>query len=154
MLGNYGDGSRRMTDSMNSKEMLMAMSEGNNGAISILMDLLKKPDGFLSWIELDAHNIYGDKIWMLYKDCCQQDIHRFYLTLNLFMKEAFTPTQIQNNLKREIANPFIDDDIKLEENVYDMKKDKILDILAFEDYAKLQSESYKKRENLEAEKKD
>ena len=68
---------------MSMMDMLMVMSEGNPGALKVLMDSFDKvpeidpDDVFGPWglmMHLDSLGIYGDRIWMLYKDLCGQDI--------------------------------------------------------------------------------
>ncbi len=69
------------TDSM--MNVVMKMSEENSGAITVCMEILEKtkeidPDcafeGLGTMLSLDTYNIYGSRIWMLYKDVCKQDI--------------------------------------------------------------------------------
>lgn len=71
----------QLSDSM--MDIVMKMSEGNPGAVSVLAQLLKEngridPDSALAEIgtilHLDTAGIYGSKIWMVYKDICGEDI--------------------------------------------------------------------------------
>ena len=64
-------------------EALVSMSEGNPGALGILGDLMQKaeaidpdnPLGGLGYIlQLDDLEIYGSRIWMLFKDVCRYDM--------------------------------------------------------------------------------
>ena len=70
-----------LTDSMMSA--IMKLSEGNPGAMQVCMKIMDKaeeidPDAMLGGLgvllSLDTHQIYGSKIWMLYKDMCGEDI--------------------------------------------------------------------------------
>lgn len=63
--------------------MVMKMSGGNPGAVTVLAAMLKEgeridPDNFLgglgSVLAMDTYGIYEEKIWMLYKDICGQNI--------------------------------------------------------------------------------
>lgn len=65
--------------------ILMKMSEGNPGAITVCAQILTKgaeidPDDAMGGIgkilSLDTLGLYGSKIWMLFKDVCGQNIHR------------------------------------------------------------------------------
>ncbi len=57
------------------------LAEGNPGAITAIVDILKNGDwidplgmgsmGTLLW--MDSFGIYGSRIWMLYKDVCDRD---------------------------------------------------------------------------------
>ena len=66
-----------------AEEMMVKMSEGNPGALSVCMQLLTEtykidPDAALGGLSgilmLDTLGIYGPEIWMLYKDVCGEDI--------------------------------------------------------------------------------
>lgn len=66
-----------------SMSMLMKMSVGNSGALTVLMETMKKgasidPDcafGDIGAIlALDTHDIYGSDIWILYKDVCGSNL--------------------------------------------------------------------------------
>lgn len=59
------------------------LSEGNPGAITVLMEIILKggpidpQSAFKEWtglMGLDSHGIYGSDIWVLYKDVCGQDL--------------------------------------------------------------------------------
>ena len=70
-----------MHDSM--IDVLQKMSEGNPGALTVLIGVLNNcekidPDNSMGGLgvilSLDTLNIYGSKIWMLFKDVCNSDI--------------------------------------------------------------------------------
>ena len=61
------------------------MSEGNPGAITVMVNLMKEspkvdPDDMFGplgpLMSLDSYGIYGSRIWMLYKDVCNQSAVR------------------------------------------------------------------------------
>ena len=69
------------TDTM--LDSLTKMAEGNPGAITVLMQIMTEaeridPDSFMgsfgAILSLDTQNIYGSRIWMLYKDVCGENI--------------------------------------------------------------------------------
>jgi hypothetical protein len=64
-------------------EAIVKMSDGNPGAITVMMQLLEQvPEidpiaamgGLLYVLHLDDFGLYGPSIWMLYKDVCGQEI--------------------------------------------------------------------------------
>ena len=66
-----------------TSDIIIKMSEGNPGALSVCMQLFTEtekidPDAMLGGLSgilmLDSLGIYGPKIWMLYKDVCGEDI--------------------------------------------------------------------------------
>ena len=55
------------------------MSEGNPGALTVLMELLKNTEhGLISIMHLDDMDIRGWKIWVGYKNYCKNDLKKFY----------------------------------------------------------------------------
>jgi hypothetical protein len=71
----------RLTDTV--MDMFMKMSDGNPGALTVLMRSMKEgpaidPQSALGEIcvilSLDTHDIYGHEIWGFYKDVCGQDL--------------------------------------------------------------------------------
>lgn len=80
----------RLDFEMTTAEMLTTFSEGNPGAITVLIHLLKNnaaidPDSMLGHIGaitmLDVLGIYGSQIWLLYKDICHQDLSKMIAVL-------------------------------------------------------------------------
>jgi len=64
-------------------DVLFKLSEGNPGALRVCCEILDKasvidPDAFggglFTLLSFDTLNIYGSKIWMLYKDVCKCDL--------------------------------------------------------------------------------
>jgi hypothetical protein len=73
----------RINLSMNIQDAVIALSEGNPGALTTCMELLKRtseidPDaamgGLGSLLTLDTEGIYGSRIYMLWNDVCNRDI--------------------------------------------------------------------------------
>lgn len=76
---------KRIHFEMSMVEAVSALSEGNPGAVMVLMEMLSKgaqidPDAALGGVSalffLDSLGIYGPRIWVLYKDVCNQKISR------------------------------------------------------------------------------
>ncbi len=68
--------------SMTTMDILLSFAEGNPGAITAMLELMKAspvidPDSAFAelspLISLDNLDCYGPRIWMLYKDVCGQD---------------------------------------------------------------------------------
>lgn len=57
------------------EEVAWKMSEGNPGALSVIMRLLTK--NLILLLDLDDMNIRGSAIWVGYKDHCKEDLDRF-----------------------------------------------------------------------------
>lgn len=68
---------------MSMNDMLVELAEGNPGALTAMINMIKAaetvdPDSALGAfgpvIAFDSCGIYGPRIWMLYKDVCKQDV--------------------------------------------------------------------------------
>ena len=57
------------------QELASLMSEGNPGALSVLMPLMT--DDPLILLDLDDMNIRGPQVWVGYKDFCGEDLEKF-----------------------------------------------------------------------------
>ena len=73
---------------MTCMDCMIAMSDGNPGAITVMMQIMEHAkrvdpitEPFMAILWLDAHGIYGSQIWMLYKDVCQENIYNLLALL-------------------------------------------------------------------------
>jgi hypothetical protein len=73
----------KYTDTM--QDVIVNMSEGNPGAITVMIQMIKTapkidPQSALGplgpLLNLDTLNIWGSRIWMFYKDVCNEDISK------------------------------------------------------------------------------
>lgn len=106
---------RKINRNMSIMDSAMIMSEGNPGAISIIMDMITTPTGSLDLLLLDSLDIRGSRLYMLHNDCCGCDPDKFSRTLMMLRCGVFTTEQIHANLERYRALPFIDDTIYMED---------------------------------------
>lgn len=57
------------------KDLIIEMSEGNPGAINVMMQMQVFKESWKPMLEtLNANAYTGSKIWMLYKDECKEDL--------------------------------------------------------------------------------
>ena len=59
------------------RDVVIDMSEGNPGALQVLMDLLSDPTGFVLLMTLDDMNIRGTQVWIAFKDYAKEDMAVF-----------------------------------------------------------------------------
>ncbi len=69
------DGKHRIKLDMSTHEVALVMSKGNAGALTVLIKMFNL-DKFMEVLRLDEKNIYEDRIWILYKDVCGQDVQK------------------------------------------------------------------------------
>lgn len=83
---------------------IMKMVEGNPGAVNVCVDLLKfgqdvNPEagltsGMVYIMTLDLLQIYGSRIWMLYKDVCGESISKMVAVLVAGANEIITQKEL------------------------------------------------------------
>lgn len=80
----------RITLEMNLMQAVVALAEGNPGAVSAIMELANSaehidPDNAFGalgpLLSLDTHGIYGSRIWMLYSDVCKKNVRDAHAVL-------------------------------------------------------------------------
>lgn len=73
----------RIKLTMSLPDILQELSEGNPGALTVLLKLMKQapvidPEAWAKELQpllsLDTHGIYGSQIWVFYKDICGESI--------------------------------------------------------------------------------
>lgn len=107
-------GNEKITGDMNMMDMMMVMSEGNPGALNVLMGMMRDPRSIMDILLLDSLDIRGSKIWMLFSDSCGKNTGKFNRTLMALRCGAYSQEEIQGNLGLCYALPFLDDSIQIE----------------------------------------
>ena len=60
---------------MSPIDMISKMTNGNPGAMNVLMQVMKKD--FMLVIRMDSISLYDHHIWEVYKDECKENIDKF-----------------------------------------------------------------------------
>lgn len=112
---------------MSLNDALWAISEGNPGAINVLVDIINNPEidpdnAYGPWglmVNLDHLEVYGPRIWILYKDICGESlpktvaitracqlgiISREQLDLAINKKQALDVEKTVRKVKNELPN--------------------------------------------------
>lgn len=106
----------QLTDSM--PDVLSKMSGGNPRALTVCMQILKDgeqidPDNAMGGLgvilSLDTLGLYGSKIWMLYKDVCNQDLPSMLAVLRGWQLGYVSDAQIHNAVDRHGAGLNVDE---------------------------------------------
>lgn len=67
------------------------MAEGNFGALSFIMGILKQDDDNVYYlIDCDNLGIYGSRLYQLWNDCCQRDNNKVFKVLDKYKNGEFT----------------------------------------------------------------
>lgn len=85
--------------------VLQKMAGGNPGAITVLVDILREGDridpqgiggGFDAILSLDTADIYEERIWMLFKDVCGENLMRLFACLRANQLGFITRAQLND----------------------------------------------------------
>ncbi len=67
----------KISTRMGLTSIITTFSEGNPGALRVLLQLLESPADLVLVLSLDDMNIRGSQIWIGYKDHCGEDMDAF-----------------------------------------------------------------------------
>lgn len=88
----------KLTDT--TMDVVVKMSEGNPGAMQVLMQMLSTPVGGLhNILVLDSLGIYGTDIYVLHNDICERDLNKTLGVITAVQRGLF-----DGNLLREAAH--------------------------------------------------
>lgn len=119
-----------------------AVTSNDAGAESVLTSMLWEPPLVSRWFDiftLDAWNIKGEEIWILYKYGCEENLSKLLRTLKMFRSGIFPRELVYVNLGCRHTVPFIDDSIALPESMFSFAS------TAWQDWAAAQRESFIRR---------
>jgi hypothetical protein len=96
-----------LTDSI--QDVLFKMSEGNPGALTVCLGILEHGDkidpddvmgGLGVILSLDSLELYGAKIWMLFKDVCEKELPQMLGLLRGHQLGYVTAAQIHHAVEK------------------------------------------------------
>lgn len=99
----YNNPRIQLTDT--GMDVITKMAGANVGALTVLMKIMEAspivdPDGFMggigSLMGMDNLDIYEDRIWMLFKDVCKQDVVDVLVVLRANQLGYLSETNIKN----------------------------------------------------------
>jgi hypothetical protein len=95
-------------------DILTKMSDGNPGALNVMMQLLKEgraidPDDFMGGLgvilSLDTHDIYGSHIWILFKDVSGSDLVTMCALLRAVQLGYLSESELVNAISNHKMEP-------------------------------------------------
>ena len=95
----------QLTD--NLIDVVMKMSDGNRGAMSVCTQIVQQADGIdpmgvpglIYLLHLDTLEIYGPRIWMLYKDVCHHSMTDMLGLLRGYQLGFLSPAVLKNGIE-------------------------------------------------------
>ena len=91
----------------NPMSIIEKMSEGNPGAMAFCFEALKNPEEDLHILLMcDTLGLYGEKLYMLWNDCCNRDIAKVRKVIKEYQSGRLSPAEIHKNLSNGYGCPF------------------------------------------------
>lgn len=92
----------RLQDDFN--DILINMSEGNPGSLRVLFEILKaKENDIITSLEafstLNDMKLYGAHLYMLWNDCCGNDINKTLLVIQKYREGKITDNDINERIR-------------------------------------------------------
>ena len=101
-----------------TQDILVKMSEGNPGALSAMMEILKHgeeidPQGFMgamgSILILDTWGIYGTDIYVLWSDKCKRDVRQMLMLMRATQLGFFPNSRLKEMASDQMRQVNLDE---------------------------------------------
>lgn len=98
----------------NLNDIIIKLSEGNPGAITVLFEIMKCKDNdpieYLGiFLTIDTMELYGSHLYMLWNDCCDRNIKQTLDVIEAYRKRKITNNDINERIKNVgYGKPFDD----------------------------------------------
>ena len=86
-------------------DSILAICEGNPGAMAFVMELIQEGD-MLTVLMFDKLELYGEKLYMLWNDCCGREIENVRKVIDLWQQGKITKESIQEHVSGGYGKPF------------------------------------------------
>jgi hypothetical protein len=94
-------------------DLMVKMSEGNPGALMFCMELFKMGSrGVVALINLDDVGLYGEKLYMLWSDCCGRDAEKAAKVSFAFNLGKLSKDEIHERVAGAYGKPFTDEELE------------------------------------------
>jgi hypothetical protein len=101
-------------------DLMVNMSEGNPGSLMFCMELFKMGSrGVVALINLDDVGLYGEKLYMLWNDCCGRDASKVVRVVEARNFGKLSDQDIRDHVAGGYGKPFADDELAVEDGKED-----------------------------------
>jgi len=93
-------------------DLVVKMGEGNPGAMMACMELFKiGPSGAVTILNLDDIGLYGEKLYMLWNDCCGRDASKVVQVVEARNFGKLSDQDIRDRVAGGYGKPFTDEEL-------------------------------------------
>ena len=105
----------KLTPQDTTMDLMLKMSEGNPGALTACMDLFKLgTPGVVALIDFDDIGLYGDKLYMLWNDCCGRSAEKVLMVDKARNFGKLSVKDIQDRASGGYGKPYTDEELELD----------------------------------------
>lgn len=107
----------RLNDS--TQQAVFSLAGGNPGAIAFLFELIQaNPEGFvMDFITIDRMELYEDKLYMLWNDCCNRNIEKVLKIFEFYKIGKIKQQDIDNRIKNVGYGQSFDDLLEIDASI-------------------------------------
>lgn len=107
----------RLTPQDTTMDLMLKMSEGNPGALTTCMELFQLgTPGVVALINLDDIGLYGEKLYMLWNDCCGRDASKVVRVVEARNFGKLSDQDIRDHVAGGYGKPFDDKDLEIDDS--------------------------------------
>jgi len=98
-------------------DLVVKMGEGNPGAMVACMELFKMGSGgVVTLLDLDYIGLYGEKLYMLWNDCCNRDASKVVRVIKARNFGKLSDQDIRDHVAGGYGKPFSDEEIEVDDS--------------------------------------
>jgi len=107
----------KLTPQDTTMDLMLKMSEGNPGALMACMELFKLgTPGVVALINLDDIGLYGEKLYMLWNDCCGRDAEKVVKVVKARNFGKLSDKDILDRVSGGYGKPYTDEELLLDDS--------------------------------------
>ncbi len=110
----------KLTANDTTMDLMVKMGEGNPGAMMACMELFKMgSSGVVTILNLDDIGLYGEKLYMLWSDCCGRDAEKVVKVVKARNFGKLSDQDIRDRVSGTYGKPFTDEELAVEDGKED-----------------------------------
>lgn len=84
-----------------TQDAIIKLSDGNPGALTAMMELMKQKNNVFNILALDSFGIYGTDIYILWSDICDRDTEKMEAVIIATQRGLFSKSVLKDVCSRQ-----------------------------------------------------
>lgn len=107
----------KLSPNDSTMDLMLKMSEGNPGALMLCTELFKLgTPGVVALINLDDIGLYGDRLYMLWNDCCDRDADKVIKVIEAMNSGKFSAQDIRDRVSGGWGKAYTDEELEMDDS--------------------------------------